>query len=206
MKKRITLLFALLTVVLLLFAACTNTPGVNDLLKINDMLKRDYSAVTVVINTKTEIADLSGTFTVTFSGEDTTIKYNFDRINSFDVDGSGNVDDPEGGFIVHEEGEVVVRDGKVIEGDKSVDLPLDQISFSGFSFKQAFFTNVSQKNAKFEADVVNPQNFTGNSALECTDMHVTVIRNISANTLTSLELTYTAKSGAAVKINYLFTK
>ena len=206
MKKKITLLFVLLTVALLLLAACANVPSVNDLQKINDMLKSDYSAVTVVVNTKTATADLSGTFTMTFNNGDTTIKYKFDRINTFDVDGSGNVSDAQGDFIVHEEGEVVVRDGKVVEGDKSVDLPLDQLTISGFSFKQAFFNNVSKKNAKFEADVVNPQNFTGNSALECKDMHVVVIQNTSANILTSLELTYTSKSDAAVKINYLFTK
>ena len=206
MRKRITLLFALLTVAVLLFAACDGTPSVADLQKYNDMLKVDYSEVTVVVNTKTAVAELNGTFTMTFVGEDTNIKYEFDRINTFDVDASGNAADAEGGFIVREKGEVVVRGKEIVDGDASVELPLDQLSFGGFSFKQAFFAKVNMKNAKFEADVVNPQNFTGNTSLVCTDMHVVVMHNVNTNTLTSIELTYTADSGAAVKINYLFTK
>ena len=206
MKKKITILIALLAVALLLFAACTDAPSVGDLQKINDMLKQNYSKVRVVVNTTTAIAELNGTFTMTFNGDDTRIEYEFDRINTFDVDAGGNIADSQDGFIVHESGEVVVRDGKVVKGDASVDLPLDELTIAGFSFKQAFFSNVSNKNARFEADVINPQNFTGNTSLECDDMHVTVIRNVNTNTLTSIELTYTVENGSAVKINYLFTK
>ena len=206
MKKKIMLLFALLLVALLAFTACSNGPSVADLQSINDMLKANYSSIKVVINTSTSTADLNGVFTLTFDGNDTKINYQFDRLNTFDIDGSGNVSDAQGGYIVSEEGEVVVRDGKIIDGDTSVDLPLDQLTIGGFSFKQAFFSNVNTKDAQFEADVVNPQNFTGNSSLVCSNMHVVVVRNTSAKVITSILLTYTSESGASVKINYLFTK
>ena len=206
MKKKITLLIALLVVAILAFAACSNGPSVADLQNINDMLKLDYSVVKVIINTTTSNATLNGAFTLTFNGDDTTISYQFDRRNTFVVDGSGNASEAQGGYIVREEGEVVVRDGKVIKGDTSVDLPIDQLTIGGFSFKQAFFSNATNDKAKFEADVVNPQNFTGNSSLVCSDMHVVVVRNVSAKALTSIELTYVSENGAQVKINYLFTK
>ena len=205
MKKKIIVLFALLTVVLLLFAACDGTPGVSDLQKYNTMLKAKYSTIQVLIKTKTATAELDGKFTLTFNGDETSIDYEFDRINTFDMEG-GNIADPEDGFIVHEKGTVVVRNGEILDGDESVELPLDEISISGYSFKQAFFSNANIKNAKFEADVSNPQKFTGNEALDCTNMHVVVLRNVNTNTLTRMDVTYTAKNGAEVELNYLFTK
>ena len=205
MKKRIIALFALLTVVALCFAAC-NTPSLEDLQNINDLLKVDYSKVTVVVSTKTATAELNGNFTLTFDGDVTKVEYRFERINSFDVDDNGNIADAEGDFIETVEGEVAVRDGKIVDGDTSVDLPLDELTVGGFSFKQAFFSNSTLQKAKFEADVINPQQFTGNSGLDCTDMHVVVIRNTAAKVLTSIELTYTSENGAQVKLDYLFTK
>ena len=205
MKKKITVLFALLTVALLCLVACGN-PGVKDLQKINDLLKIDYSKVTVVVSTKTETVELNGNYTLTFDGSDTNIEYKFERVATFDVDSNGNIADANGDFIETVEGTAVVRDGFVVDGDKIVDLPIEEINVSGFSFKQAFFSNANINGAKFEADVTNPQQFTGDPALVCTNMHVIVIRNTNANTLTSIELTYTSENGAAVKISYLFTK
>ena len=205
MKKKILVLFALLTVALLLFAAC-NAPSVDELQNINDLFKLDYSKITVLVNTKTSVAELNGTFTLTFSSDGTTVKYSYDKINTFDVDQAGNVATPDGGFIVHKEGEVLVRDGAIVEGEATEELDLAQLGIAGFSFKQAFFSNATLKNAKFEADVVSPQNFTGHAALNCSDMHVVLIRNTTANVLTSMELTYTSENGAAVKLSYVFTK
>lgn len=205
MKKKVLLLFVLLTVALLCLTACNN-PSVNDLQKINDLLKIDYSKVTVLVNTKTATTELNGNFVLTFDGEDTTIKYEFDRVNTFDADSNGNIAYPDGDFIVREKGEVVVRDGAIIDGDTNVQLNLNELRITGFSFKQAYFNNANLKNAKFEADVVNPQKFTGDEGLICDDMHVIVFRDINANILTKIELTYTAENGAEVKLSYLFTK
>ena len=205
MKKRIILLFALLTVVALLFAACSN-PSVNDFQKINDLLKVSYSKVTVVVNTKTDDFELNGNFTLTDNGNSTIIDYKYDRINSFEVGSDGNIADADSEFIVTEEGTVEVRNGKIIDDGEIVDFPFDELNISGFSFKQAFFKNAKLNGAKLEADVVNAQQFTGNAALNCKDMHVVVVRNTKADTLTSIELTYTSENGAAVKISYLFTK
>ena len=205
MKKRIILLFAFLTVVALLFAACSN-PGVNDYQKIKDLLKVNYSKVTVVVTTQTSTLELNGSFTLTKNGNSTNIDYKFERVNSFEVGSDGSIADANGDFIVVEEGTVTVSNGQIVDGDENVDIPFDELNISGFSFKQAFFKNAKLNGAKLEADVVNAQQFTGNAALNCKDMHVVVVRNTKADTLTSIELTYTSENGAAVKISYLFTK
>lgn len=206
MKKKIFALFALLTVALLLFAACDLGLGTADFQKFNDMLKIDYSKVQVLINTKTDTAEFDGTFTLTFDGDEITIEYEFDKINFFEISQDGSITAPDGDFITTEKGTVVVRDGVIVEGDIGVELP-DELGIyaGGFSFKQAFFSNVNSKNAKFEADVVNPQGFTGNDTLDCTDMHVVVFQNLNAGTISGIDLTYEA-NGADVTINYLFTK
>ena len=205
MKKKIVLLFALLTALLLLFAACA-TPNSSDYQKFNDMLKKSYSEVTVQISTTTETAELNGKFVLTFIAGYTKISYEFDRINTFDVDASGNVSDADDDFIVQENGSVVVRDGAIVDGDTTVELNLAQLDVTGFSFKSGFFKNVNLAGALFEADVTNPQRFTGSDEMkDCTDMHVKLIYNVSANLLTSIDLTYTSENGAAVKINYLFS-
>lgn len=206
MKKKIIVIFALLTVATLLFAACTDGPSLSDLQNINDMLKASYSTITLTVKTKTAVTDLNGRFVMKFDGEQTTVTYEYEKISTFEVGEDGSLSVPEGGyFITTESGEVVVRDGEIIYGDNTVELP-DELFVSGFSFKQAFFRNATVKNALFEADVIKPQDFTGNSSLECTDMHVSVLRNVSAKSLARMDLTYTTASGAEVELNYQFTK
>ena len=206
MKNRILILFVILALLSLCLVACYNGPGVNDLQALNDLLQADYSAVTVVSNTKIDGVELNGNFALTFDGDETNIAYSFDKISSFEIDDNGNIADTDADFIETVSGIAVVRDGKVVDGDDSVDLPLSELTVKGFSFKQAFFSNATLQNAKFEADVVNPQQFTGNLALNCTDMHIIVIRNTVAKVITSLTLSYTSENGAQININYVFTK
>ena len=205
MKKKLVILLIILVVATLCLAACDGS-GDKELQTLNEYLKGSYSKITVVVSTKDAIAELNGNFTLTFNGTKVDVAYKFDKINSFDVDGNGNIADADGNFIQTIEGQALVRNGKIIDGDDSVELPLDQLSASGFSFQKEYFSNVTLKNAKFEADVTNPQQFTGNSSLTCSDMHVIVIRNTVAKAITSIELTYTSSNGAQVKINYLLTK
>ena len=206
MKKKIFVVFALLTVALMVFASCDLGPSVADMQKYNDMLKQDYSQVQVLINTKTATAEYDGTFTITFDGDEITIDYSFEQMNTFEIGPDGSIVAPDGGFITSKEGTIVVRNGEIVEGDVDVELP-DELGVyaGGFSFKPAFFSNAVIKNAKFEADVTNPQGFTGSDSLVCTDMHVTLIQNINTKSLSNLELTYKA-NGAEVTITYLFTK
>lgn len=206
MKKKIFVVFALLLVALMIFAACDMGPSVSDLQKINDMLKIDYSEVQVLINTETATAKFDGTFTLTFNGDEITIEYEFEKINTFEIGSDGSITVPDGDFITSEEGKIVVRNGEIVEGDTSVELP-DELGVyaGGFSFKPAFFSNAVIKNAIFEADVTNPQGFTGSDSLVCTDMHVSLIQNLNTKSISNLELTYKA-NGAEVTITYLFTK
>lgn len=207
MKNKILVLFALLTVVMLCFAACDTLPSVNDLQSINDMLKQDYSQVMVLTSTKTAQAELTGKFTMHFEQDQTTIEYEYDRVNTFDIEGDGDgIATPDGDYIVREKGVAVVRDGEVVDEDDSLNLEEFGLKISGFSFKQAFFDKANFQSAKFEADVVNAQDFTGNKSLNCTDMHVAVFFNTNTKVITRMDITYTSANGAAVAINYVFTK
>ena len=205
MKKRIFVIFALILVALLALAACDNTLGGGNLQQINDALKLNYSKVQILVNTKSQSGEYNGKFTVTY-GDETTVEYEVEQANTFEIGDDGSIVIPDEGFLVKKSGVVVVRDGKVVEGDVDVALPDETgIFVGGLSFKQAFFTNISAQNARFEADVTDPQNFTGNASLVCQDMHVAVVRNLNSKSLTSIELTYVAGSGAEVTITYLFT-
>lgn len=204
MKKKIFVVFALLLVSLLVFASCDL--GTVNFQKFNDLLKIEYSEVKVVINTKTATEELNGTFTLKFAADETTIEYNFEKISTFEIGQDGSITAPDGDFITKKQGTIVLRDGEIVEGDVDVELPDElDVYAGGFSFKQAFFANAVTQNAKFEADVVNPQGFTGSNTLVCSDMHVVVFQNLNAGTLSNIELTYTA-NGADVTINYFFTK
>ena len=204
MKKRIFVIFALLLVASLALASCDF--GGSDLQQINDALKQNYSKVQILVNTKSQSGEYNGKFTVTY-GDETRVEYEVEQANTFEIGDDGSITVPDGDFIVKKSGVVVVRDGKVVEGDVDVALPDETGVFvGGLSFKEAFFINVSNQNARFEADVVDAQNFTGNAAFVCQDMHVVVVRNLNSKSLTSIELAYFASNGAEVTITYLFTK
>ena len=203
MKKKILVIFALLTVALLCLTAC-NSVSAKDFEKIGEMLHKDYSEIKVLVSTKTANATLEGSFTLKHNADgSTTITYKYDRINTFDSD--GNLTGSTGEFIVTESGEAVVRNGEVVLGDTTVDLP-DELNISGFNFKQAFFKNAVIQNARFEADVSDPQNFTGNATLVCSKMHIVVISNTVDNVLNRIDLTYVSDKDAEVSIQYVFTK
>ena len=206
MKKRIFVIFALLIVALLALASCNLAQGGGNLQQINEALKQNYSKVQILVNTKSQSGEYNGKFTFTY-GDETTVEYEVEQVNTFEIGDDGSITIPEEGFITKKSGVVVVRNGKVVEGDIDVALPDETgIFVGGLSFKEAFFTNVSNKNARFEADVVDVPNFTGSASLVCEDMHVVVVRNLASKSLTSIELMYVAGSGAEVTISYLFTK
>ena len=198
MKKKILLLVIALVLVTALacLAACDHYAS--SLQNIQSLLKADYSEIVLNVETKTNGITLNGNYTLTFDGDKTTVVYEFDRLNELDVN-EENADS----YLTRVKGSAVVENGKVVQGDTSVDLP-QEVNFSGMSFKQAFFTNATTTNAKFEADVSNPKGFTGNNSLACTNMHVKVLHK--ANALTQMIITYVAQNGSNVTLTYLFTK
>ncbi|MCH5157228.1 MAG: hypothetical protein J1G02_05070 [Clostridiales bacterium] len=196
MKKKIWILVIALVIALTCLVACDSYAST--LQNIQTLLKADYSVVTLNVTTVTSGITLNGNYSLSFDGDKTTVVYDFYRLNELDVNGD-NADS----FITRVQGTAVVQDGEIVEGDKSVNLP-QEVNFNGISFKQAFFSNTTTTNAMFEADVINPQGFTGNNGFVCTDMHVKVMYSQSA--LTTMVITYVSERGSDVSVTYAFTK
>lgn len=195
MKKRLLLLAIVLVVAFTCLTAC-NLADQKQLNVINQQLRMNYSTITVNVTTTTaDNITLEGEFTLTFNGGTTTIAFEYEQLSTFD--GDSIPDD----FKTTVSGTATVADGKVVVDGDEVDLPLSELTVTGYSFKQAFFTNVTQTNYKFDADVENVQGFTGNRNMQCSNMHVYVVYNTS---IRQMRLNYTSLSGASTEIEYTF--
>lgn len=195
MKKKILFLAILLVFALIVLSACTSLSATLD--EITKLLKVDYSGVTLNVETVTSEVTLTGVYNFKFNGDTATVEYTVEKLNDLSMSGGTE------GFKHTETGTAVVKNGKLVEGDTELDLPQGSY-FGGLSFKPAFFKNYQITGVKFEADVINPQGFTGNQALQCSNMHIKVLHK--ADVLTQLIITYVAQNGSDVRIVYLFTK
>ena len=197
--KKILLVSALVLVFALTLTALVACDGFFSALDdINKLIKLDYSTVTLNVTTETGEFTLNGVYTLTFDGDKTIVDYSFDRFNDLSIDGNNS-----DSYLTTVSGRAVVQNGKIVEGDVSVDLP-QELDFNGISFNQAFFTNTNVTGAKFEADVKDVKGFTGNADMSCSNMHVTVL--YSKDALSKITITYLSEGGSNVSISYLFTK
>ena len=195
MKKKILFLTILLVFALIVLSACTSLSATLD--EITKLIKADYSEVMLNIETVSPEVTLTGVYNFKFVGDTTTVTYTVEKLNELSMSGGNE------GFKHTETGTAVVSKDKLVEGDTELDLPQGTY-FGGMNFKPAFFKNYQITSVKFEADVVNPQGFTGNKTLQCSKMHVKVLHK--DNVLTQLIITYVAQNGSDVSIIYLFTK
>ena len=196
MKKKLFFVIATILLCALCLAACDSyASSVQD---IAELLKVNYSSVTLNITTTTSGVTLKGTYKLTFEEGKTTVDYDFYRFNELSVD-----NDNAEGYQTRVMGSAVVQDGYIVEGDQSVQLP-NEINFNGISFKQAFFSNCTTTSTKFEGTVVNPKGFTGNQSLVCSDMRVKVL--YSKEALSQIAITYVSEKGSDVSVIYLITK
>lgn len=182
-----------LALALLSLVACSSAPMMK---QINAQLHADYSQVDISVFTEQDGVELTGDYTVTFDGDSATVTYAFDVLNKLDMDG-GNPD----GYIRRVEGEAKVVNG-VIEGE-NIDLNVGALDFTGFSFKEGFFSNVKVNGPRLDATVTNPKGFVGNNAFSCSDMRVMAV-STSAQ-LKMLRLSYVSQNNASVQITYSFT-
>lgn len=193
MKRKVLFTVIVLMLALICLTACNGYSST--LSTLTKLIKVNYSEIMLNVETATPEITLSGIYNFKFESGSTTVDYSYERLNDLSMDGSNE-------RLIRVSGSAVVRDGKVIQDGVEVTLPTE----AGFniSFKPAFFSNYKITSVKFEANVINPQGFTGNSDLVCSDMRVKVLHN--KNSLTQLLITYVSENGSNVSITYLFTK
>lgn len=198
MKRKICLTAMAVAIVcaLICFVGCTETGAVTD--TINSALKQSYSHVTVNVTSIRDDVTLNGTYNISFADGGATVEYSFDKLNELSLDGNN-----QNGYITRVNGTVTVIDGKLMESDFSEELDVDELAYTGFTFKQAFFDNIKAGRSTFRADVTNPKGFVGNGLFVCNDMHVEAV--LSGKLLSKLELTYLSENGFDTTVTYLFS-
>lgn len=207
MKKKILFLVIVLIVALTCLGACNgSTDKVCETL--TDLLQLNYPIITIDVATTTSNVTLTGRFKLINNGDTINVEYSYEKLTTFDWFSVGipeniYIPTPDEDWKTTVSGTLVVKDDKIIEGNSSVDLPLDKIDFLGFSFKPAFFQNIKVTKSKFDANVINPQGFTGNdltSRWGVSDMHVNVL---FGDYISRMQINY-ASEGTQVEIVYNF--
>lgn len=196
--------FVIITAAVLIavtFCLCSCNIVTDQVLKnLTDMFKLDYSKVELDVSSAKDDITLYGTFVLVFVGDEVDITYRYDKLNTFGTDGVLTAPDD---WKTSVQGSAKVKDGAVIEGDASADLPIDAISFDGFVFDKAVFDNIKAGASRFEADVADPQTFVGNGNFVCSDMHV----NIKfGDYIGRMEISYVSANGADIVLVYNFTR
>lgn len=203
MKKRILFVAIVLVTLLVCMVGCKEQNANLD--TINSLLQSGYSKVTVNVTTQNSKVTLVGVYNLTFDSNKTNVSYSFDKLNTFDID-DGNFSAPNSVWKTTVTGNAVIENGSIVEGDSTVDLPIDTLNFSGLSFKAENLAKVTMSNVKLQAEVKDVKAFVGSDSFQCSNMSVTVL--FSAQAISKIELTYTANDSNAsnVTVVYLFTK
>lgn len=195
MKKRILLVVIALVLALACLTACVDNGGTYS--TINKLLEVDYSKVIVDVTTDINGVELTGKYILTFDGDVTNIKFDYEELNELSFDGDNS------GFKKPISGTAVVRNGVVISSSQEADLNTAQLNFTGLSFKPAYFKNVTATSKEFEADVVSVSGFLGASQLNASNMRVKVEYFSAA--IVQININYLSSEGAEVSISYKFS-
>ncbi len=194
MKKISVIVFAILMCALLCLAGCSNTLSYSQL---NKALGLPYSKLQLNVSVKKSGVTLNGSYAIAYNGDNATVQYTYDRLNTLSVDGT-NADAPLG----HVTGTVQVNNGAVT-GDVQPDLDLSFVNYEGFRFDKGFFAEVEATKTTFKAKVTDPKGFLNNSDFACSDMSVEA--TVNGKALSKLTFTFTLPDSASVSVNYAFT-
>lgn len=200
-KKLLTIcLIVVLTLAVVCCVSCKTDNTLDILRDINVALIKEYSKVTLDIQTELDDVTLSAKYEMTKSAGMTEIKYAVDRINGFD----GTTPPEEfstrvSGTARFNGSAIVSVDGDELEPDEYI--LLDMVD-THMSFRKSLFSNVKATSRSFSAKVTKPAEFLQDEDFAGTDMTVSV--SIVKGNLDSIEITYVL-DGAQVTMNYDFT-
>lgn len=198
MKKLTKNVCIFVIAICLLFALCAcNNDKIYNLL--NEMTNAEYSAITLKVTSSKDGDSLQNVFSINFGEEETIVNYTCQKFATF---GDSDAVSIPTDYIVTSTGSVIIRDGKIVEqnGD-SVDVAFEEITTLGINFNKNYFANISRTTSSFNADVVNPKGFTGNSQLNCTNMTLKVYFDDVFQLIT---IKYVSENGFEIQLQYIF--
>lgn len=192
--KKVFYVTLALVLALVLLASCTSYGEA--LNKVSDLLKQDYSKLTVSVTSVRDGLELTALFNVEF-GEKTTVNYTVKEMSKLNIEG-GNPDS----YINEYSGSAVVENGKLTENGKETDLPIEGLNFGEFNFSERNFSDIEATATSLKAKVTDPKGFAGNNSFVASDMKLTAL--FSAEAISELTVEYTSQNGANVLTVYRF--
>ena len=197
--KKVLGLICVIVLCLLCLSAC----GEIDLDKtacdvLNTLVTKETDNLSLTVKTTTAEDSLNSSYNVTKSNDTYTVTYSYEKLNGYEeVDG---VIVPPAEYKSTVQGSMKVKDGIIIEQDgTSVNITLETLSVSGLSFNKSFFTNISNQDGAFKADVVDIEGFIGTD-VNTSNMKVEV--RYSVNKISSIKITYSTTT-ADVELLYV---
>lgn len=200
-KKILTIcLIAALTIAIVCFSSCKDNSVTDKLREINVALMKDYSNIELKVSTHTDQADLNAKYVISKSNGVTTISYEVERLNSFDLDGS--YPDELKSLIV---GTAVFNGNAitVIDGDELDEAIILDAADTSMTFRTSYFGKISVTENGISAPVTNPQAFMHDDAFEGTEMTVSV--TMANSVLSKIKIDYKL-DGATIALDYTFAR
>lgn len=200
MKKRILILAAMCAAACGL-AACENTDNSgasNEYASFNEMLKADYSQITLTVtNTFEDNSSLSSEYKIKYFADGVIVEYSVEKFTVIDP----SLDNPSTELKTTLTGEVQIVDGEIsVTEGAEIEITAD-IARIGFDFREEYFENTVLSNVLFQANVKDPSAFFG-TQLDCTDMKVVV--NFG-EFLDNIRISYKSADNSKVEYKYIFT-
>ena len=197
--KKVLGLICVIVLCLLCLSAC----GEIDLDKtacdvLNTLVAKETDNLSLTVKTTTAEDTLNGSYNVTKSNDTYIVTYSYEKLNGYEeVDG---VMVPPTEYKSTVQGTMKVKNGVIIEQDgTSANITLETLSVSGLSFNKSFFTNISNQDGAFKADVVDIEGFIGTD-VNTSNMKVEV--RYSVNKISFIKITYSTNS-ADVELLYV---
>lgn len=199
MRKKL-LGLCLIAVMVMALCGCSmpnEIPGTAVYYTLNQLVKKEYSSVTLSVETDFGDDKLSGEYTTTKNEEMYTISYMFEQFSTFS---DGELPNE---YKTIYSGEMTTQDGKVVQqSGESINIEASDLTVTNLKFDKTYFTDVSDEKGSFKANVSNINGFLGRP-LSCTNMQVSITYTTSH--FNKMVITYVVDS-TNVTLSYSFVK
>ena len=201
--KKIIFIILIVSMLAISLTAC-NLNGGNAYSQINELLKDDFSHITLDVETTANGITLVNKYSASIASNTTIVTYSMQSLAEIEKDEDGNYIMPTD-MIVTEKGSATINNGKITFDGKETALP--EITSPSLNFNKQYLSKnctkvVDESNVTtIIADVIDIKGFTGNSNFDGKDMKVEVVYGES---IKSIVINYTMNSGATVKVTYTF--